>query len=70
MAKLNLWRVNDRVAALERRVEQLERAAAPLKWDDFQPVRKSCPTCGHMWEGAMGYVCPNLECPVQLKSRC
>lgn len=67
--------IEDRLAELERRVEELElttRRIPPLKWDDVAPIgsRKSCPTCGIMWEGVMGYVCPNLECPVQPKPRC
>lgn len=24
-----------------------------------------CPTCGMVWKGAMGYVCPNMKCPIQ-----
>lgn len=26
-----------------------------------------CSRCGMKWEGAMGYVCPDTYCPVQLK---
>ena len=29
--------------------------------------KTTCSTCGMVWEGAMGYVCSNLNCPVQLK---
>ena len=26
-----------------------------------------CQKCGMMWQGAMGYVCPNMDCPIQPK---
>lgn len=26
-----------------------------------------CPECGMEWKGLMGYVCPNMKCPVQPK---
>lgn len=26
-----------------------------------------CIKCGMMWQGVMGYVCPNMDCPIQPK---
>ena len=33
--------------------------------DDVQ-----CPKCKMVWKGAMGYVCPNNDCPIQPKVTC
>lgn len=35
----------------------------------FGPVI-SCGKCGMKWAGAMGYVCPDSHCPVQVKVTC
>ena len=29
--------------------------------------KTTCSKCGMVWEGVMGYVCRNVDCPVQLK---
>jgi hypothetical protein len=29
--------------------------------------KTTCSKCGMVWEGVMGYVCGNVDCPVQLK---
>jgi hypothetical protein len=30
----------------------------------------TCPKCGIVWSGAMGYSCPDYKCPVQAKAYC
>lgn len=40
----------------------------PLKQNPITGVK--CGECGMIWKGAMGYVCPNLRCPIQLKVTC
>jgi hypothetical protein len=46
----------------------------------FQPLRplqpyvpyeaSLCPKCGLNFSGAMGYVCPQVTCPIQPKATC
>lgn len=29
-----------------------------------------CPLCKMVWKGVMGYCCPNIKCPIQIKATC
>lgn len=37
-----------------------------LTWPD----KTYCSKCGMNWSGAMGYVCNDQKCPIQLKTTC
>lgn len=32
--------------------------------------KMDCPQCHMVWEGAMGYVCPQVDCPIQPRATC
>jgi hypothetical protein len=55
-------------------IEGLEQAleyakGQPLDFRDSWRKENSCPKCGIEWgKGPIGYVCPNLECPVQFRT--
>lgn len=63
-----------RLADAERRIAQLEREiAARMPWYVPDPIvdpivypvaeSNTCRVCGMRFEGAMGYVCPHMNCP-------
>lgn len=35
----------------------------PKPADDFASVKPACKVCGIIFDGPMGYVCPNMRCP-------
>lgn len=58
-----------RVAILERQMIPSQPVARPALPD--RPAWGSevkCSLCGMIWKGTMGYVCPNANCPAQLKA--
>lgn len=41
----------------------------PSPWDPstpYGPIKNNCPKCGLKLEGAMGYCCPQPQCPTGL----
>ncbi len=67
--------MSDRLEEFERRLKRLEETLFPLErpqqpWPQLpiapMPVQAlKCPTYGIDWSGSMGYVCPNVACPIQ-----
>ena len=65
-------------AGLEEGKKLIPPAAPPMTSPSFPPFfppqsplfggKTKCSKCGMVWQGAMGYVCPNLDCPVQAKA--
>lgn len=69
---------SERLADLERRVQELERnqpnILGPRPIEPVWPVWPgpgapfdepiACPSCGMKWQGVMGYCCPNHGCPM------
>ncbi len=63
--------LNERVDELERRVRELEdnvgtpNPLAPIPQYPINPPIpvNSCGVCGLVFDGVMGYVCSNLNCP-------
>ena len=41
----------------------------PADHDPTYWAQQTCSKCGMKWNGVMGYVCSNVDCPVQLKVR-
>ncbi len=73
--------ISDRLDNLERDVRwlvqyvmQLNRPLQPPPYIP-NPVptqldSTTCSTCGMLWSGAIGYVCLNQNCPIQMKVTC
>lgn len=74
--------MTDRLDDLERRLKRLEETLfpnpapyGPLPWTP-QPIpwlppastAPTCPKCGIKFEGAWGYLCPAMDCPIQLRA--
>lgn len=74
--------IQEQIWALEEKVRELQMENTLMRNDlntlmnegcwryVEQPThnhKTTCPTCGMVWEGVMGYVCGNLNCPIQLK---
>ena len=70
-----IWNLESKIAQLEQEKTLLKNELNLLKnegcWRYFENPyhqhKTTCSTCGMVWEGVMGYVCGNLNCPVQLK---
>ena len=61
----------DRLKILEQKVDQLNGTkvvnVAPLKFEQVQTLKNNCQRCGLDLSKPMGYVCPQFDCPSQLK---
>lgn len=40
---------------------------SPTNAPGYYPRTTACSECGMQWSGVMGYVCPNIKCPIQPK---
>ena len=73
-----IYNLEDTIRELEGRIAKLEQEKLPLvpiptPWPDPVPDLyggTQCPKCGLVWSGVMGYVCPDSQCPIQLKVTC
>jgi hypothetical protein len=68
---MNVEAILERLAAVERRLEALERQALPYKpfgpLDNIGPL-SGCPVCGIGKDGQpYGYVCNNPNCPSAIR---
>ena len=66
--------LSHQVEKLTERLEKLEQPLpvypAPLVPELDLYGGTQCPKCGLVWSGVMGYVCPDVKCPIQLKVTC
>ena len=74
--------IQEQIWALEEKVRELQMENTLLR-NDLNTIKNegcwryveqpththktTCSKCGMVWEGVMGYVCSDLNCPVQLK---
>ena len=68
-----LERLEKQVAYLERRVNELEQAnrmhhpfqpvTIPTPYNPQWKIPNACSVCGLQFNGPMGYVCSNPQCP-------
>lgn len=80
--KDHIYDILDSIRKLENKVEQLQMENTLLRNDLTiiknegcyrfveNPVhshKTTCSKCGMVWENTMGYVCSDVNCPVQLK---
>lgn len=70
-----VWALENKLRKSDEKIEKLQKELNDLsikkytkyinqfEWDN----KVKCVKCGMIWEGVMGYVCGNTDCPVQLK---
>lgn len=64
--KEKLNEILKRLDSIESKINSIRPITYPTNPDPLIGVLK-CWKCGIEWKGSMGYVCPDMTCPVQLK---
>ena len=61
-----IWELQSQVKDLEAKLERI-MTQPPIEHNQPYGDITTCSKCGMVWKGAMGYVCIQPGCPVQMQ---
>jgi prefoldin subunit 5 len=62
-----IYELQVQMRELEMKLDRVTNAPLVDPIELLDSNTKKCTKCGMVWKGAMGYVCTDLKCPVQMK---